>query len=485
GLKDAVANAGPNDVICVKTNMASGPTGPPAAAPAPRLLPPASSDGPGAGAGAAAPKPADRPQDRSPSARTSAPSASAPPSLALPRRTENGQYRSGAGPGDSGGAPPRRGQGAAPRRDDSAGAGGAQGRAQGGSSGGGWFGNSSGGSSGGSHGDSGGNAGGLFGDSGGGFGSPGGGSGGGTGGGSGSGSSGGFGGGSGGGPGNSLEVQGGPPGAGTPSQSGCTKQVTDSAGLSQAIDSAAPGDRICITGDMGSIRLEISKGGSDQAPLAIIGNGRVAVKGITIKASNVVVDGFQVLNAEAPGIEITGNNVTVRNNTVKHPTGGDFDGLRFFGNNLKILHNTISDITNTGGAHADCMQTFTNGEPSSENVLIDGNRCENIDNQCLMAEGPGDVGDGGGGDGTSANWTWSNNICNFGASQGVMIEAVQNVTIRNNLFNGKGDKAIGLDIGSTGAKVSANIVTAGIGHEIGMDETSKKGYQGPQPQGGP
>jgi hypothetical protein len=280
-------------------------------------------------------------------------------------------------------------------------------------------------------------------------------------------------------------VQGGAPGAGTPNQSGCTKQVTDSAGLSQAINGASPGDRICITGDLGSVRLEISKGGSEQAPLAIIGNGRVAVKGITIQASNVIVDGFQVLGAEAPGIEITGNNVTVRNNTVKHPTGGDFDGLRFFGNNLKILHNTISDITNTGGAHADCMQTFTNGQPSSENVLIDGNRCENIDNQCLMAEGPGDVGDGGGGDGTSANWTWSNNICNFGASQGVMIEAVQNVTIRNNLFNGKGDKAIGLDIGSTGAKVSANIVAGGIGHEIGMDETSRKGYQGPQPQGGP
>jgi hypothetical protein len=294
-------------------------------------------------------------------------------------------------------------------------------------------------------------------------------------------SGGGFGGGSG----NSLEVQGGPPGAGTPNQSGCTKQVTDSAGLSQAISSASPGDRICITGDLGSIRLEISKGGSEQAPLVIIGNGRVAVKGITVSASNVVVDGFQVLGAEAPGIEITGNNITVRNNTVKHPTGGDFDGLRFFGNNLKILHNTISDITNTGGAHADCMQTFTNGEPSSENVLIDGNRCENIDNQCLMAEGPGDVGDGGGGDGTSANWIWSNNICNFGASQGVMIEAVQNVTIRNNLFNGKGDKAIGLDIGSTGAKVSANVVAAGIGHEIGMDETSKKNYQGPTPQGGP
>jgi hypothetical protein len=131
------------------------------------------------------------------------------------------------------------------------------------------------------------------------------------------------------------------------------------------------------------------------------------------------------------------------------------------------------------------MQTFTSGQPSSENVLIDGNRCENIANQCLMAEGPGDVGDGGGGDGTSAHWTWSNNICDFGASQGLMIEAVQNVTIRNNLFNGNGDKAIGLDIGSTGAQVSANIVGTGIGHEIGMDDKSRQGYQGPQPGGGP
>jgi hypothetical protein len=280
-------------------------------------------------------------------------------------------------------------------------------------------------------------------------------------------------------------VQGGPPGAGIPDQGNCTTQVTDGAGLSQAITGARPGDRICITGDLGTVRLEIGRGGTEQAPLAIIGNGQTVVKGITVQASNVLVDGFQVLNAQAPGIEITGNNITIRNNTVKHPTGGDFDGLRFFGNNLRIVHNTISDTTNTGGAHADCMQTFTNGQPSSENVLIDGNRCENIANQCLMAEGPGDVGDGGGGDGTSAHWTWSNNICDFGASQGLMIEAVQNVTIRNNLFNGNGDKAIGLDIGSTGAQVSANIVGTGIGHEIGMDDKSRQGYQGPQPGGGP
>lgn len=277
----------------------------------------------------------------------------------------------------------------------------------------------------------------------------------------------------------------GPPGAGTPVRTACTVQAASAAAVTRALAAAAPGARICVTGDLAGTRLRITRSGSAQAPIAVIGTGRTVVKGITVQASYVVVDGFQVLNAQAPGIEITGNNITVRNNTVVHPTGGDFDGLRFFGNNLAIVHNTISNITNTGGAHADCMQTFTNGEPSSEHVLIDGNRCEHIDNQCLMAEGPGDVGDGGGGDGTSADWTWSNNVCQFGASQGVMIEAVQNVTIRNNLFAGQGDKAIGLDIGSTGATILANLVQGGIDHEVGMDETSKQGYQGPQPGGGP
>jgi hypothetical protein len=193
-----------------------------------------------------------------------------------------------------------------------------------------------------------------------------------------------------------------------------------------------------------------------------------------------------VLDAKAPGIQLIGNGITVRNNTVKRPTGGDHDGLRFFGNNIKILHNTISDINpGGGGAHADCMQTFTSDRPSSEHVLIHGNRCEKIKNICLMAEGPGDVGDGGGGDGTSANWVISNNYCEFGAAQGIMIEAVQNVTIKNNEFVGNAAKAIGLDKEATGATVTANVLADGIKAEVGMDSSSRKGYQGPEPQGGP
>ncbi|MGH2811271.1 MAG: right-handed parallel beta-helix repeat-containing protein [Actinomycetota bacterium] len=271
---------------------------------------------------------------------------------------------------------------------------------------------------------------------------------------------------------------------GPPDQSNCSKQV-DGAGLSQAVSAAAAGERICVTGDSPN-RLEISKGGTEQAPIQVIGNGSTTVKGITVKADNVLVDGFQVLEAQAPAIELTGNNITAQNNSVDHPQGGDGDGIRFFGNNIKILHNAISNTGgDCGGCHADCMQTFTSGQPSSEHVVINGNRCEKIANICLMAEGPGDVGDGGGGDGTSANWELTNNYCEFGASQGYMIEAVQNVTIRNNQFEGNADKAIGLDIGSTGATVDANVLGNGVKADVGMDSKSRQGYQGPEPQGGP
>jgi hypothetical protein len=273
--------------------------------------------------------------------------------------------------------------------------------------------------------------------------------------------------------------------SGDTSLANCTKKVTTAAALTQALSGAGAGDKICATGNMGS-RLTVSKGGTAAAPVRIVGNGSTVVKGITVNASYVQVSGFSVLGAKAPGIAIKGSNITVSHNTVKHPTGGDFDGMRFFGNNLKILNNRITDISPDGGkAHADCMQTFQNGTPSSKNVTISGNRCERVSNMCLMAEGPGDLGDGGEGEGESSNWTFSNNYCDNNASQALMIEAVQNVTVTGNQVVGKVDKAFAFDVGSTGAKVGTNKIGPGIGYVVGMDSTSKKGYQGPAIGGGP
>lgn len=276
------------------------------------------------------------------------------------------------------------------------------------------------------------------------------------------------------------------PAQGVLSLANCTKRVGDGSSLNQAVASASPGQKICAIGNVGGGRLEITRSGTANAPITVVGNGSTVVKGITVKASNVVVAGFSAVGAQAPGIEMTGNNITMRNNKVDHPTGGDYDGMRFFGNNLKILNNTISNINPSGThAHADCMQTFQSGTPSSKNVVISGNRCQNIANMCLMAEGPGDLGDGGEGQGESSNWQYTDNFCDNRASQALMIEAVQNVTVRGNQVVGKIDKAFAFDVGSTGAKVLGNKIGPGIGYVVGMDDTSRKGYQGPAVGGGP
>ncbi|HWL87987.1 MAG TPA: hypothetical protein VNO21_19425, partial [Polyangiaceae bacterium] len=115
---------------------------------------------------------------------------------------------------------------------------------------------------------------------------------------------------------------------------------------------------------------------------------------------------------------------------------------------------------------------------------IEGNRCEKIDNMCLMAEGPND-GEGDG-KGHSDHFTIHDNFCEtLEASQTLMLEDIQYATITDNEFAGSPDKAIGLDIGSTYATVSGNKLSSGIGYEVGMDSTSKKGYNGPTPGGGP
>jgi hypothetical protein len=275
----------------------------------------------------------------------------------------------------------------------------------------------------------------------------------------------------------------GSPGGATPAS--CTTTVTSTSALTQALSSAKGGDKICASGSaLSGSRLTVAKGGTSGVPLQIVGTGSTVVKGITVKASNVLVSGFDVVGAKAPGIELTGSNITASNNTVRHPTGGDYDGLRFFGNNIKILNNTITDISPDGsGAHADCMQTFASDTPASQNVLINGNRCLRIDNQCLIAEGPND-GEGDG-KGTTSNITFSNNTCEANASQAVMIEDVKNMVVRGNSISGKVEKAFAFDIGSTGAKVSGNKLAKGIGYEVGMDSTSRSGYQGPTIGGAP
>ncbi|GHH20375.1 right-handed parallel beta-helix repeat-containing protein [Streptomyces lanatus] len=229
-------------------------------------------------------------------------------------------------------------------------------------------------------------------------------------------------------------------------------------------------------------RLVITEGGTAERPAVYRGQGRT-VDGITVEADHVIVEGYTVDTPEAPGIEVTGDDITVRGNTVTRPHGGDGDGLRFFGDDLRILRNTIRGTSNRHG-HADCMQTFADDTPSSRRVLIEGNRCEDIDNMCLMAEGPND-GEGDG-RGHTYGFTIRDNYCEtLKASQTLMFEDVQNATITGNTFAAAPDHAIGLAIGSTGAHVEGNEVDPRIRYEVGIDESSLPGYEGPEPGGAP
>ena len=338
---------------------------------------------------------------------------------------------------------------------------------------------------------------------------------------------------------------GGPAGPGAPPASGsargaqpeplpadCTARVVEPAALQRALREAKPGARVCATGDLGEARLDVSQSGAPGLPIEVFGDGRTTVGGITINADHVAVRGFTSVGGAAPGIWLKGADVTVENNTVRHPTGDDFDGIRFFGTDLRILHNTITDINPTGGdgpsciqtdnplpdpstpgvvltpentkpetcdAHADCLQTFATGPDGavpdtgpSRQVRIEGNRCQRIDGHCLIAQGPHSRAGTGSGQGESSDITFVDNYCDAHAAQSVLVDDVRNVVIRGNQIDSTDFessagvfKAFAFANNSTGGTVEANQLSPNVGYEVVMDNSSRAGYRGPSPVGIP
>lgn len=248
-------------------------------------------------------------------------------------------------------------------------------------------------------------------------------------------------------------------------------------------DSPEPGDVICFSENLGE-PLNIKDGGTPDAPIVYTGNGSTIVPGIRAEADNVVIQGFVSDGAEGTGIWVSGTNITVQDNTITQVqyAGDDVDGIRFFGDGTKVLRNRVYDleVNDIEDSHVDCIQTYATSGPGSVDVVIQGNRCEGIRAQCLMAEGPND--DGGSGEGVSRDWYFEGNYCeSFAEAQSVALEDIQNVTIRNNQMVGEANKAFALGKGSTGTVVQDNQIGPGYGREVGFDDPSaQEGYQGPE-----
>jgi hypothetical protein len=254
------------------------------------------------------------------------------------------------------------------------------------------------------------------------------------------------------------------------------------AGCHGDADDPQPGDVICYSGELDD-PLQITVGGQPTAPIVYTGNGSTTVPGIRVKADNVVIQGFTSEYADSTGIWVSGTNITVQDNQVRQVrfTGDDVDGIRFFGKDIKLLRNHVYDLeaNDAEDSHIDCMQTFATSGPGTEDVLIQGNRCEEIRSQCLMAEGPHD--EGGSGEGVSGNWLFEDNYCDsYAEAQSVALEDIQNVTIRGNQMVGEARKAFALGKGSTGIIVQDNEIGPNYGRAVGFDDPSaQEGYQGP------
>jgi Right handed beta helix region len=213
------------------------------------------------------------------------------------------------------------------------------------------------------------------------------------------------------------------------------------------------------------------------------GDGRTRVPGIRSTADHVVIQGFVSDGADSTGIFASGEGVTVQDNTVtrvRH-TDEDLDAIRFFGNGSRVLHNSVHDLEGSaiGSSHVDCIQTYATSRPGSSDVVIQGNRCEGIRAQCLMAEGPND--EGGSGEGVSRRWLFDGNYCDaHAAAQSVALEDIQDVTISHNEMVGKATKAFALGRNSTGTVVRDNRIGPGYGRAVGFDHASAQdGYRGP------
>lgn len=268
-----------------------------------------------------------------------------------------------------------------------------------------------------------------------------------------------------------------------PALVGCTKTATDAPSAKAFVAKVVPGDRICITGDLGNFRMKVSYSGTEQAPIQIVGNGQTTLRGIDVSGSNVLVDGFTVLNGKSPEISLRGTNVTLQNTVARGSSAPGGDNLYFFGDNIKIVHNTLGDNANDPAVGPNCMETFAAdaGSQPSHNVLIEANRCENTASNCLAAYGP--HAPGGTGQGETTGITFNNNYCKVNGAAAVSLVDVQNATITGNTVEDP-NHAWSLRNNSTGAKIADNTLT-GAKYETGMDGTSKLGYQGPPVGGNP
>jgi len=305
----------------------------------------------------------------------------------------------------------------------------------------------------------------------------------------------------------------------------CTDRITEAAQASAALARVRPGSTVCLSGDdLTDAELEVTTSGTRQQPIRIISDG-ATIRSMSVKADYVVIQGLTmrdgdgltmagiglvarnnviynaaedglacrvcadtliesntVQRADGTGIYLTGQRITVQNNTVSESvlrTQDDADGIRFFGVGHRLIGNTIKDIKASGyddeGPHTDCFQTYTNpGDPPTYDVVIANNTCTNVDVQCLIATM--DDRRARGAPTRQTAITFEGNTCSVKGAQSILLRNYSGVVVRNNTFSGPGDRAVQITGASNGVSVIDNTVTGRM-RPFELDRQAEEGFQ--------
>lgn len=245
----------------------------------------------------------------------------------------------------------------------------------------------------------------------------------------------------------------------------------------------ASGSNVTLTNADSGSTLNITTSGTSTTRRIYDGQGHT-VAGINIAADYVTVQNFVIRGASNAGIYSIGTGVTIQNNDIAQVDEGgvgDINGITFFGNDTKILYNAIGKdaflaVRPLNGSHTDGVQTWnTPSKRSSSNVLIKGNWIDGpvqsddrYIHQGVMSEGKDSTDGGGGGTGTSQNWTVESNYFRTYGNQCLKFDDIHTVLITKNTFAGACTKIVATGTLSTGITFAGdNIITGSYGSTVG------------------
>lgn len=252
---------------------------------------------------------------------------------------------------------------------------------------------------------------------------------------------------------------------------------------------ATPAGAIKSTGNS-TAALAINSGGTATAPKVYDGQG-FTIGRITVNASYVTIQNFNVRSGNQYGIYTEGTGITIQNNDIKdlRSTGdGDMNAITFFGNNTTIAYNTAIDFVGgpAGDSHTDFIQTWVSSShpTASSNVNIVGNKATGPANpqrlnsvpsihQCIMAEDGGRGGNSGGSSGQK-NWFIAGNTFGDSWNQCIKLDGVDDVDITRNQFIGSSTRAVQFASGTGQRFWSDNVVGSGYG-QVGASITPGAG----------